>query len=179
MKKIFVAILMMACFCAEGKAQLIAVKTNALMDVAMVPNLGLEIATGNSTSLCINGFASGNMYGMPAKPYGIVPEFRYWLSGNTFSKFFFGGGATLAHYDIIAREVRYNGSSYGFGLDFGYDMWLSKHFTGEFHGGVGMYHYAHSRTSIHDILPEIPKVNSEGWTVLPYQIGVSFVYIIK
>lgn len=179
MKKIFVAILMMACFCAEGKAQLIAVKTNALMDVAMVPNLGLEIATGNSTSLCINGFASWNMYGMPAKTYGIVPEFRYWLSGNTFSKFFVGGGATLAHYDIIAREVRYNGSSYGFGLNFGYDMWLSKHFTVEFHGGVGMYHYAHSRTSIHDILPEIPKVNSEGWTVLPYQIGVSFVYIIK
>ena len=74
---------MMACFCAEGKAQLIAVKTNALMDVAMVPNLGLEIATGNSTSLCINGFASWNMYGMPAKTYGIVPEFRYWPHWHT------------------------------------------------------------------------------------------------
>mgnify|MGYP003298511086 FL=1 len=179
MKKILVAILMMASFCAEGKAQLIAVKTNALMDVAMVPNLGLEVATSSSTSLCMNGFASWKVYGMQAKTYGIVPEFRYWLSGSTFNKFFIGAGATLAHYDIVAREIRYNGSSYGIGLNFGYDMWLSKHFTVEFHGGVGMYHHAHSRTSIHDNLPDLPKINSRGWSALPYQIGVSFVYIIK
>lgn len=178
MKRILVVLLLMTTACA-AKAQLLAVKTNALMDVAMVPNLGIEVATGNNTSLCVNGFASWSIYGMTAKTYGVIPEFRYWLSGTPFSNFFIGGGVALAHYDITVSETRYNGATYGFGLNFGYDMWLSNHFTVEFHGGVGLYHLSHSRTGINDILPEIPEINSKGWSVLPYQLGVSFVYIIK
>lgn len=178
MKKILV-VLMLVMAIMPVKAQMLALKTNALMDVAMVPNIGLEIATGNKTSLCANGFASWNIYGMKAKTYGFIPEFRYWLSGNTFSKLFLGVGATLAHYDIDISENNYNGSTYGAGLNIGYDYWLSDHFSVEFHGGVGMYYYHHARTGKNDILPENQAYNDRGWTVLPYQLGISFVYIIK
>lgn len=161
------------------KAQMLALKSNALMDVAMVPNIGIEVATGNKTSLCANGFASWSIYGMKAKTYGFVPEFRYWLSGNTFSKIFLGIGATFAYYDICAAGNNYCGSTYGAGLNIGYDYWLSKHWSIEFHGGVGLYYYHHARTDEHDILPESPQYNDQGWTVLPYQLGVTFVYVIK
>ena len=84
MRRLFlIAVLIMPC--SFLKAQMLALKTNALMDAALVPNIGLELATGNKTSLAANGFASWNIYGMKAKTYGFAPEFRYWLSGNTFS----------------------------------------------------------------------------------------------
>lgn len=178
MKKLLVVILLMMTSMA-GRAQMLALKTNALMDVGMVPNIGLEIATGNRTSLCANGFASWSIYGMKAKTYGFIPEFRYWLSGNTFSKLFLGVGATLAHYDLTTGGTNYYGSAYGAGLNIGYDCWLSKHFSVEFHGGVGMYYYHHARTGEEDILPVNPEYNAQGWTVLPYNIGISFVYVIK
>lgn len=116
---------------------------------------------------------------MKAKTYGFIPEFRYWLSGNTFSKLFLGAGATLAHYDLATGGTNYYGSAYGAGLNIGYDCWLSKHFSVEFHGGVGMYYYHHARTGEEDILPVNPEYNAQGWTVLPYNIGISFVYVIK
>lgn len=161
------------------KAQMLALKTNALMDAALVPNVGLEIATSNNTSLCANGFASWNIYGMKAETYGFIPEFRYWLSGNTFSKLFLGVGATLAHYDVSVSDTNYYGSAYGAGLNIGYDYWLSDRFSVEFHGGVGLYYYHHARTRGYEIVDEIPEYNDAGWTVLPYQLGISFVYIIK
>lgn len=178
MKKILVVLLLMTCPVAVS-AQMLAMKTNAMMDVAMVPNIGLEIATGNNTSLCANGLASWNIYGMKAKTYGFIPEFRYWLSGNTFSKWFLGVGATFAHYDMDIAENNYLGSAYGAGLNVGYDCWLSKRISIEFHGGVGLYYYHHARTGKDDNLPSPHKYNDSGWTVLPYQLGISFVYIIK
>lgn len=177
-KKIIVAVLLIAVG-TTVKAQMLAVKTNALMDVALVPNLGFEVATGSRTSICANGFASWNIYGMKAKTYGFIPEFRYWLSGNTFSKLFLGACAMLAHYDLTASKTNYVGSTYGVGLNMGYDYWLSKRISVEFHAGVGVFYYHHARTGEDDILPEVPKYNDRGWTVLPYQLGISFIYIIK
>ena len=178
MKKILVVLLLMTCSSAVC-AQMLALKTNALMDVALIPNIGLEVATGNSTSLCANGFASWNIYGMKAKTYGFMPEFRYWLSGNTFSRLFLGVGATFAHYDMDIVSNNYFGSAYGAGFNVGYDYWLSKHVSIEFHGGVGLFYYHHARTGINDNLPLPHKYNDSGWTVLPYQLGISFVYVIK
>lgn len=157
MKKLLAVIILLNASVA-ARAQMLALKTNALMDAGMVPNIGLEIATGNRTSLCANGFASWNIYGMKAEAYGVIPEFRYWLSGITFSKLFIGAGATLAHYDVTAAGTNYRGSAYGAGLSIGYDCWLSKHFSVEFHGGAGMYYYHHARTGEHDILPVNPGV---------------------
>ncbi len=178
MKKILVVILLVMAS-VSAKAQMLALKTNALMDAAWVPNIGLEVATGNRTSVCANGFASWNIYGMKAKTYGFIPEFRYWLSGNTFSKLFIGAGATFAHYDLTAAGTNYRGSAYGAGLNVGYNKWLAKHISVEFHAGVGMYYYHHARTGEHDVLPENCEYNAQGLTVLPYNIGISFVYVIK
>lgn len=178
MKKLLVVIFF-GLSAIDSHAQMLAVKTNALMDALMIPNVGIEIATGNRTSICANGYASWEIYGMKANAYGVTPEFKYWFSGNTFSKLFMGLGATVAHYDSTMKGTNYNGSAYGAGLNVGYDYWLSRHFSVEFHGGVGMYYYHHARTGEHDILPVVSKYNALGWTVLPYNLGISFVYIIK
>lgn len=177
MKKIFIAFLL-SLSSTVANAQLIAVKTNALMDAAMAPNIGLEVALSSNISVAANGFASWNIYGMKAKTYGFTPEFRYWLYGNTFSKLFVGAGATLAHYDFNVSDYNHLGSTWGVGVNVGYNMWLAKHWSVEFHGGVGTYRYHHARNHVNSI-PTEPVYNSEGWTVLPYQLGISFVYIIK
>lgn len=178
MKRLLVALMLLSSACAL-RAQMLAIKTNALMDALMIPNLGVEVATGNKTSVAINGFASWSIYGMKAETYGLVPEFRYWFAGNTFSKIFLGAGVTLAHYNINSGGTVYDGYTYGPGINVGYDMWLSRHFSVEFHGGVGLYRYSHSRHADTDILPELPAHNAKGWTVLPYQLGISLIYVIK
>ena len=85
----------------------------------------------------------------------------------------------MAHYDIAARKTEYFGSAYGGGINVGYNYWLSKHFSVEFHGGVGVYYYHHASFPVTEVINNIPKYNDSGWTLLPYQLGVSFVYVIK
>ena len=181
MRKILLT--MLICLAAHGatRAQMLALKTNALYDLALVPNIGIEVATGSKTSVAVNGFATWYILGMShAKAWGFVPEFRYWFSGSTFSKFYVEAGATIARFKVCPSATIYNGSAYGAGINVGYNYWLTKRISVDFHGGVGLYYHSHARyLNTDQDLPEIPDHNYKGWVVLPYQIGVSFVYILK
>lgn len=190
MKKITLLLFVMFTMCAGSiHGQLIAIKTNALMDVACAPNIGLEVATGNKTSVAFSGFASWNIYSLPCKTYGCTPEFRYWITGRTFNRLFVGAGATLLHYDADLGSRNYNGSTYGVGINVGYAMWLGKHFSVEFHGGVAAHYYTDNRTPLNTTsqvaqpasqsMPVVTSYSEHGWTALPYQLGITFVYVIR
>ena len=64
------------------KAQLLALKTDALWDGLMTPNLGMEIVTGNKTSFGLSVFGNYKPWGMDMKMVGAIPEFRYWFGGR-------------------------------------------------------------------------------------------------
>jgi len=157
---------------------MLGLKTDLVLDAACTPNLSLEIATSSKTSVIMTGFASWKVWGKPMRNYGIMPEFRYWFSGRTYNRWFVGVGALAAAYDIEHHGKTYQGDTYGGGLTFGYDFWLGKHWALDVHAGVSVNYYEHSRTPI-GIDATLDPYDRHGVTVMPYQLGVSLVYIIK
>ena len=75
------------------KAQLLALKTDALWDGLMTPNLGMEIVTGNKTSFGLSVFGNYKPWGMDMKMVGAIPEFRYWFGGRPMMREFIGVAA--------------------------------------------------------------------------------------
>lgn len=148
------------------------------MDVACIPNVNLEVALSSRVSLNASVFGSWSIYGMKAKTYGVMPEMRVWLNGTPFNRWFVGVGALAAHYDTEFSQC-YVGNALGAGLTFGYDFHISKHFTIDVHAGLAGCYYKHRRSYKGDILPDPKEYDVSGVTLLPYQIGVSFVYVIR
>ena len=93
--------LFMALGASQLRAQLIAVKTDALWDCAMVPNLGIELVTGERTSVGLSAFGSKNPWGKDISLVAVMPEFRYWFSGRPMNKHFVGLAALGTNYDIV------------------------------------------------------------------------------
>ena len=81
------------------KAQLLALKTDALWDGLMTPNLGMEIVTGNKTSFGLSVFGNYKPWGMDMKMVGAIPEFRYWF-GTPMKGHFFGAHLNIGAFNI-------------------------------------------------------------------------------
>ena len=136
-------------------AQLLALKTNALMDVAMVPNLGLEVVTGGKTSLNASVFGTPYFWGKDVRLIGVKPEFRYWFNGRPLTREFIGIGGTITAYDIT---------------------W--GHWSMECHAGIGLLYYNQQRYYLGDRVRD-NYYNANGFHLVPYDIGVTFVWIIN
>lgn len=89
------------------KAQLLALKTDALWDGLMTPNLGMEIVTGNKTSFGLSVFGNYKPWGMDMKMVGAIPEFRYWFGGRPMMREFIGVAALGTSYDITWGSETY------------------------------------------------------------------------
>ena len=125
------------------KAQLLALKTDALWDGLMTPNLGMEIVTGNKTSFGLSVFGNYKPWGMDMKMVGAIPEFRYWFGGRPMMREFIGVAALGTSYDITWGSETYKGDAWGGGLTFGYAFFLSPHWNIECYGSVGAVYYDH------------------------------------
>ena len=109
-------ILVLLLLCAGGRqaiAQQVAVKTNALMWGAMTPNLGVEVVTGEHTSVHFSAFGNKNPYGQTMQIIGLQPQFRYWFNGRPMTREFIGAGALVTTYDINWRNNVYDGGAVG------------------------------------------------------------------
>ena len=131
------------------KAQSLALKTDALWDLAMTPNLGLELVMGNRTSINLSVFGNHKPWGQNIQMYGLQPEFRYWFSGHPMFREFIG----VAFY-------------------------LSPHWNLECYGSFGAVWYDQKHYYETDNYKENYR-NSHGYALIPFKIGVSFVYIFK
>ncbi len=179
MKRISILIV---CFLAwsgmKVHAQLLALKTNALMDVAMVPNLGLEVVTGGKTSLNASVFGTPYFWGKDVRLIGVKPEFRYWFNGRPLTREFIGIGGAITAYDITWGNQRYKGDAYAGALTFGYDFILGPHWSMECHAGIGLLYYNQQRYYLGDRVRD-NYYNANGFHLVPYDIGVTFVWIIN
>ena len=165
--------------CGTGlKAQLLALKTDALWDIMMTPNLGVELVTGNKTSVNVSVFGNHNPGGTDLKMLGAIPEFRYWFSGRPMIREFIGVAGLATSYDITWGSETYKGNAYGGGLTFGYAFYLSPHWNIECYGSVGAVYYDHQHYYREDNYTENRR-NAHGYALIPFKIGVSFAYIIK
>lgn len=178
MKRLLLAILIMS-FCRLGtKAQLLALKTDALWDVLMTPNIGFELVTGNKTSCNLSVFGNYKPLGRDVKMMGVIPEFRYWFGGKPMIREFIGLAGLVASYDIVWGNETYKGDAYGGGLTFGYAFYLSPHWNVECYGSVGAVYYTHKHYYAHDHYTENHRT-AHGYAFIPFKVGVSFTYIIK
>lgn len=170
--------LFMALGASQLRAQLIAVKTDALWDCAMVPNLGIELVTGERTSVGLSAFGSKNPWGKDISLVAVMPEFRYWFSGRPMNKHFVGLSALGTNYDIVWGKKILNGDAVGLGLTFGYSFFLSSHWSLECYGSFGAVYYKLDRGYTTDLYSNA-MMQTHGYALVPFKLGVSFSYIIK
>ncbi len=139
----------------EAFTPLMAIKTNLLFDVALMPNIEVEIPLGRRWSL--NGeymfpwwLINNDRYCLQLLSGGA--ELRYWpgnrfrhktLTGH-FAGLYAGGGK----YDLQWKENGYQGEFFiAAGLSYGYSLPLSRRWNMEFSLGIGLLRtdYRHYR----------------------------------
>lgn len=176
---IAICLCLFSCFCVnQVSAQLLALKTNALLDVAMVPNLGMELVIGEKTSLNASVFGAVKIYGNEAKILGAQGEMRYWFNGRPLTREFIGvAGSAIAH-NFVLRGQRYHGDAYVAAFTFGYAFVLAPHWTLELHSGIGLMGYHQKRYYLGDRIHD-NNYNARGLALIPYNLGVSVSWIIK
>lgn len=180
---LFLVIIFLAGY-QQVMAQQVAVKTNGLMLLGGIPNVGFEVVTGERTSLDLSGFVGYKPYKQDLKLVGFQPEFRYWFNGRPMVREYVGISALAASYNITWGKNVYNGDAGGLGLTIGYSLNIKKRLNIEFYGGFGAVLFRHKQYNVHDNLQDyaaegLEKVNAHGYKLLPTKLGVSVSYIIK
>jgi hypothetical protein len=129
---------------AQNNGHLILFKTNLLYDVALLPNLGVEIPLPSRFSI-----GGDWMYAW----WKTDNKHRYWRAygGDLFVRKWFGGGEQICtgHHigiygGILTYDVEWGGRgylgdrwSYGGGLEYGYSLRLADRLNLDFTIGVG------------------------------------------
>lgn len=167
-----------------SSAQQVAVKTNGLMLLTGLPNMGVEFVTGEHTSMDMTVFGGYKPYGKNIKLIGVQPEFRYWFNGRPMVREYLGIAALGASYDIQWSKNIYKGDAFGIGATMGYSLILGKRLNLEFYAGFGAVYFRQKQYYINDNFADYEannatRTNAHGYKLMPTKIGVSISYIIK
>ncbi|MDE7127803.1 MAG: DUF3575 domain-containing protein [Bacteroidales bacterium] len=170
--------------CLRAGAQQIAVRANALNWALCTPDIGVDIVTGEHTSVEISAFGHYRPYGMDSRLFVFQPEFRYWFNGRPLVREFVGVAAFAATYDMTVSNHVYDGDAVALGITGGYVFTLGRRLNLELSGGIGLLGFRQKQYYRHDnyddyFVGEAVKANSWGYKLFPVKLGVSFIYIIK
>lgn len=182
MKKLL--ILLLLALPLATRAQKLALQTDLLWDVAMFPNLGAEITTGERTTVGIALMGAYKPYGMDTKMLVAQPEWRYYFSGRPMNKYFFGIGGIAGFYDVTSGDKVYDGTCYGAGLTVGYVHKFGPRLNLDLHAGFGLVAYSRKEYYMGDAydrdytIDGDNKTNASGYYLIPTRIGVSLTYIL-
>lgn len=168
-----------------ARAQLIAVGTDVVSDGLMLPNIGFELVTSNSSTLSLNVLGTKNPWGHDAEAFALQPEYRFFFSGRPMYHEFVGIGAIGTIYDVTIDDKVYDGYAAGVGLTFGYVFKLTQRINIDCHAGFGVIAYKRKEYFVGDHYDEdystggVERPNAHGYYTLPTRIGVSLTYILK
>lgn len=165
----------------RAAAQQVAIRSNALRTALLTPDLGVELITGEHSSVGLSVFGNWKPYGVDSKLIAVQPQFRWWFGGRPLVREYVGVSALFTTYDIGWKERSHAGLAGGIGFTGGYVLPLGKRWGVEFSGGLGLVWFGQHRGSRYDSFTDIDgdSFNSRGCKLLPTNLGVSFVYIIK
>ncbi len=156
-----------------------AVNTDLAMDLLMTPNAGLELVTGERTTLGIHVFGNKKPWGKDITMIGAQPEFRYFFSGRPMHREFVGICGIGSIYDITWDGKVYDGIAVGAGLSFGYVFNLSSRVNLDCHAGFGLIAYKQKEYFVDDNYDldyshaGVERTNSRGYYIFPTRIGDS------
>ena len=177
-KRLLTALMMIVLFGIGAKAQLLAVKTNALYWAGLSPNASIEMVTKSRISVEVGAFGNNKPYGYDLKMTGFQPQVKYWFNGRPMTREFVGLGIIGAtyHWDEHGINPRINV---------------------EFTAGAGQIYFHELRKTYDDdkwtTNPDVEKAETltgmvdedkygdhyQGWNFMPFNLGVHFVYILK
>lgn len=128
-----------------------ALRSNALLDVALVPNLSFEGGRGQWSAVATWAFAWWGGSAKTWRMYGGEVEGRYWFGKATMEKTLTGHHAGvfvgLFTYDIklgsVGRQCPDVAASWG--VSYGYSVPLSRRINLDFNIGVGFIHSHYER----------------------------------
>lgn len=124
------------------KSPLIAVKTNLLYDVAVIPNIGVELRLGSRWSVAADWFytwfSSDNRHRY-WQGYGGYFTVRRYFGRNSLSGHHLGIYALGLTYDVEWGGRGYQAARFGFGggLEYGYSTPIGRRLLLDFSLGVG------------------------------------------
>ncbi len=171
-------------------AQVFAIKNNLLYDATTTLNLGVEIGTGDKTTLEIMGgynpWVLNQAKHMKIKHAMVMPEFRYWfcekfnghfIGAHTGYAFYNIGGIQLPHVPQPMKEHRYQGWATGLGVAYGYQWVIGKRWNLEASLGAG---WVYTRFDKYQCV-ECGRFrgSSDHHYFGPTKAAISFIYIIK
>lgn len=182
---IFLTLAAMMLTTLPARGQIVAVKTNALSWLACTPDIGLELVTGEHSSLSFSAFGHYKPYGVwDSKMIAVQPEFRYWFNGRPFTREYVGVAAGIVRYDTQMFRQVFKGDAASLGITGGYVFSLGEHWAFELSAGVGVLFFRHQQYDKGDnyddyYVHEASRVNNWGYKLFPTKLNASFIYIIR
>lgn len=174
--KIFV-LAVMALQCNDAAAQLLAVKTNALLWGNLTPNLSMELVTTKKTSFEGTVFYSLNNTPLNMQLMGAQAEMRYWISGRPMNRLFVGVSMSALRYETdLGNANRHVGDAFAPGIVYGYALPVGNRWNIEFSAGVGYFWYNERRYSKDTNIWAEPY-NEHGGRMIPTKLCVSCAYL--
>lgn len=176
-------------FPRQARAQRLAIKTNALSWAALAPDLGLELVTGERTSIALSAFGTYNPFNLPYQLLVLQPEFRFWFNGRPLTREYVGIAAFAASYDLSLpaagdRANVFRGDGIAVGLSGGYVFNLGKRTNFELSGGTGVLVFRQKQYLANDnyeeyFVGEHSEPNTSGYKMFPVKLAATFIFIIK
>ena len=196
MKKILLITAAIIMTAASASAQKIAVKGNLLYGGGtFTPNLGVEIRLGQRSTLDLWGGYNpwertiteddGSETVKRLKHFIVSPEYRFWIN-EPMNGHFFGVHGLYGQYDITGhkipfdlfdKEFRYDGSAYGGGLTYGYQVMLGKRWGLEFSISGGYVHFEYDKYNAGTDGELVDKFKKSYFG--PTKAGITLVFLIK
>lgn len=170
-------------------AQQVAVKANALSWATLTPDLGVEVITGEHTSVALSVFghyySKYPLFNKESKLAVIQPEFRYWFNGRPLTREYVGVSAFWAYYDthIVSPQI-FQGHALALGISGGYVFSLGKRWGLDLSAGTGLLYFKQKHYWEGDQYDayyggKTTEPNSWGYKIFPVKLAVTFIYIIK
>lgn len=183
-------LLLLVAFPQKGAAQRLAVKANVLSLAALTPDVGIEVVTGERTSVALSVLGHYNPYGLKSKMLAVQPEFRFWFNGRPLTREYVGLCAFVTTYDMSLPSQKqeqpniYKGDGIALGISGGYVFNLGKRWNFELSGGAGVLVFRQKQYFTGDnyedyFVGENTAPNSWGYKLFPVKLAATFIYIIK
>lgn len=196
-RKIVLAAFLVALFVVgglqRGYAQKVALKTNLLYDATATANLGIEFGLGKEWTMDISGNINGGWNPIGEARYEhmyVQPEFRYWFC-NRFAGHFVGLHFHTGSYTVgnIRNEFvflgsnfyqltdhTYDGTFFGAGVAYGYDIVLGAHFNLEVEAGFGFAYTVYDKFRTNSPAEPV-ETGQQHYYLGPTKASISLVYL--
>jgi hypothetical protein len=163
----------------ELSAQMVAVITDAVKDLMLTPNVGVDLVVGEKYTLGAEVAFNRNPWGIQMQMTSVTPEFRYWFNGRPLTRQYVGIVANMTGYKLAWKNV-HHGDAIGLGISFGHVWTLTQRWNIDLTGSLGVIGYREKFYRDYDDFADYgERANARGYALLPIKLGVSVVYVIR